>query len=154
MAKYHRKAPARERIEVKIEGEPCALVVRRANTRELLELAAAAAELRRVVAPGAGLDPVAYGQLVTVLERFVIEVEGVEDEDGAAVQWDALTADERAHLMLALELASVMEAFAQLARAGRLGLEQKKASEATSAPSSVASGAAAPSASEASLSPA
>ena len=95
MAKFHRKHIAKDRIEITIGGEPCALVTRRPNMRDLLELAQLGGELRRTVS-GSSIDAAAYARLICSISPLVVDVEGIEDEDGEPIRWEFLADGEAA----------------------------------------------------------
>lgn len=153
MATFHRRAPKTLTATVHLDGEPFALYLRKPSTPELLALTAALAAFRRSI-KGADVGRDAYELLLDELADQVARVDGLLDEDGAPVDWAALTVEDRAALLGELNFKEVMDLTNMLATSGRLGVEEKKASEPTPPRSSEAPAADALAAPAASMPPA
>lgn len=151
MATYKKTATKRCTYQLNLDGELFTAHLRALNTPELLEVSGAMAAARRKMS---GEDNAsAYRDLLATIAGYIVEIEGLEDEDGAPIQWAELDFGGRLELMCEVSFKSIMDLTANYVSAGRLAPNEKKASESTSPPSTPASPADAPSAPPGDMSP-
>lgn len=152
MATYKKTALRRLTYLVDMEGESFHLIMAALDTPQLLDLSATMLATRRKIRD-AGVDADTYRELLAALGGHVKGVEGLDDEDGIPVDWEALCWDDQFALLSAISFASVMELTGKYVSAERLNPGEKKASPSTSSPSTPETSAAAPSAPQAEPSP-